>query len=365
MDLVTTPDGGVCVVGENAALKQNWLLKTDASGEKQWAKILPVTDWGFPVLIANAAGGFTILANRDGRSDFIITDQSGTVMKYIDLEIQSNRFTQLTDGRYVVVSNPGGGKIWLLDAEGGKIWERELQDARGVVATKDGHFVIMGYENETYFLTKWDTHGNELWRQSYPQLEARPFQYLFNKIVENAEGGISFIGFTDGTSAFIAKTDADGHLICARNQQLENHPVVLMSMAATSDKGFAIVGTKGSGFSEDLFLMKTDSLCQTDDLEIIHNVDGNVETIYAEKFSFRYGPNPCSNLVTFEIQPTEPLDGSMALVFADLLGRVVKMVRVENAILPVSMDGLAEGMYVFWFEKNGKIQGKGKVIVLR
>ncbi len=358
-DLTLTADGGICLVGYNATTNQYWLIKTNAVGVKIWAKRLEGFN-GVASMLENKDGGFTILGGA-----LVITNSEGeTITQGPGVSTMITRFIQLPSGQYVLA---GETHLVMLDTATNPLWDKPLPGARSVAATSDGNFVVMGYSDadSTIYLTKWDIDGNELWYKTYPQLDVRPYQLLWNKMVVNQNDEIAFIAFVDGVSAFIAKTDAEGNLLCARIQELNNLPVILENLVATSDNGFAVVGTRTGNEVEDLFVMKTDSICQTADLEIIHNVDGEVDTVYSKEFSFKYGPNPCSNLVTFEIQPTKPFDGKMMLVFYDAYGRIVNSEKVSIGNMPVFTDNLPSGMYFFRFMENGKTLGKGKLAVQR
>lgn len=355
-DLTLTSDGGICLIGNNSITKKKWLIKTDATGKKLWERQMGTED--VSNILENNDGGFTILGKK-----IEITDSEGNLILQSPSGIGSfiTRFVQLQSGHYVIA---GESKVVVLDEQAMPFLNVPLTGARSVAATSDGNFLVMGYsESDTaIYLTKLNLSGNELWRKSYPQLDVRPFQYLWNKMVVTQNDEIAFIAYVDGVSAFIAKTDSEGNLLCARTQELNNIAVTMENLVATSDNGFALVGTAQG---PDLFVMKTDSICQTADLEIIYNVDGEVDTVYSKEFSFKYGPNPCSNLVTFEIQPTKPFDGKMMLVFYDAYGRTVKSEKVSSGTLPVFTDTLPSGMYIFRFIENGKTLGKGKLAVQR
>ncbi|MBI1224897.1 MAG: T9SS type A sorting domain-containing protein [Bacteroidetes bacterium] len=364
-DLTLTSDGGICLVGFNRTKKQLWLIKTNTLGEKLWSKKLDDNDQ-IVNLLQNKDGGFTILTVVQNQG-LIITDANGQILT--KMMASGFRFIQLQSGEYLI---PDGAQLKLLNADGIPIWGKPLAGARSVAATTDGNFVTMGYDetNQVLYLTKWDINGNEIWYKTYPQLDVRPYQYLWNKMVVTSNDEIAFIAHTDGKSAFIAKTDADGNLLCSRTQELDNLSVILENLIATSDNGFALVGTRSSnssnGLDNDLFVMKTDSICQTADLEIYYVEKGGVDTVYSNTFSYKYGPNPCHPYVNFEIQPTKAFDGKMMLVIYDALGRVMQKEQVDNGNLTIMTNELPGGMYFLKFYDNGKAIGKvGKLAVQR
>lgn len=360
-DLTLTSDGGICLIGYNYTTSKGWLIKTTPFGKKVWSKSFDgIAD--VSALLENLEGGLSILSNK-----LTLTDAQGNIIKQIAGVPKSTRFIQLPSSQYVICPN-GGTNMMMLTADGVKIWEKPLAGARSVATTSDGNLVVMGYNDveSVIYLTKWDLNGNEIWYKTYPQLDVRPYQFLWNKMVRTKDDELAFIAYADGFNAFIAKTDANGNLICARTQELNNMPVVLNNLIATSDNGFALVGTRnGINDGEDLFIMKTDSICQTSELEVIYVEKGEVETVYSDVFSYKYGPNPCQGHVVFEIQPTKPFDGKMMLVFYDALGRVAKSETILNGNLTIFTDGLPGGMYFFKIFDNGKELGKGKIAVQR
>jgi PQQ-like domain len=359
-DLVLTPNGDICLVGHGDD-NRLWLIKTNAQGNKQWARQLG--DYSDVAnLLRNKDGGFTIMSKG-----LIITDSEGQVLSQTAAD--GYRFIQLPSSEYLIAD---GFQLKLLDANGNSIWTKPLDGARSVAAASDGNFVTMGYSETDQFiyLTKWDLNGNEIWYKSYPQLDVRPFQLLWNKMVITPNDEIAFIAFVDGVSAFIAKTDAEGNLLCSRTQALDNLNVILENLIATSDNGFALVGMRenvsSSGFlDEDLFVMKTDAICQTADLEIIYIEEGEVDTVYSSTFNFKYGPNPCQRNVNFEIQPTKAFDGKMMLVVYDAFGRIKKAEKILAGTIEITTDELSGGMYFFKIYENGKVLGKGKIAVQR
>ena len=43
-DLTLTSDGGICLIGSNSTTKKRWLIKTNALGEKLWARPMGTED---------------------------------------------------------------------------------------------------------------------------------------------------------------------------------------------------------------------------------------------------------------------------------------------------------------------------------
>jgi hypothetical protein len=162
-DVEQTTDGGYIIVGRTRSHEAGdtdaWLIKTDASGNKEWAKTF----------------------GEDGN------DYAKSVC-------------QTTDGGYVIAGTFSfslyEGDAWVIktDSHGNKEWERMLDDNEGdqgsdVQQALDGGYVVTGtdiHDRESAFLTKLSASGDTEWSRTI-----RPFggAYSSGRTVEHTRDG--------------------------------------------------------------------------------------------------------------------------------------------------------------------------------
>ena len=186
-----TGDGGYALVGtfsppQNAshAVGQILFLKTDASGNIQWSKV-----------IAGPQGDF------------------------------ANSIFQTSDGGFVVFGTswasetlPSSFKIIKMDAAGNEQWNRTYggagkfftaESASGIL-TRDGGFLLAGVSVEKdsewlAWLVKTDSEGNMVWNQNFGEVGSWALC-----VVSCQEGGYTFAGLHNGKDSWLVKTDANG-----------------------------------------------------------------------------------------------------------------------------------------------------------
>jgi hypothetical protein len=142
------------------------------------------------------------------------------------------------------------------------------------------------------------------------------------------------------------------------------------SMIPTKDKGMLISGLSYNFKPEnidDIFVMKTDSLCRFAAPVVVDVKSFDTDTIpfFSDTFEFKYFPNPSAGNVQFEIYPTEPLDSLMSLSINDLYGRNVFEKIITEKEFNLNLLNLPDGLYVFRIKKGKKILGKGKIVLSR
>jgi predicted secreted protein len=166
-----TKDGGFILLGYTssfgARLIDFWLIKTDARGKKQWDKTLGgrVDDYGSSVQ-QTKDGGYILLgwtASFSEAYDFLLikTDASGE--KQWERTFGGSGFNrgvsvqQTSDGGYILLGytssfGAGGADFWLIktDANGNKLWDKTFGGSKGdggrsVQQTSDGGYILLGY----------------------------------------------------------------------------------------------------------------------------------------------------------------------------------------------------------------------------
>ena len=288
-----TYDGGYIVAGYTASFGAGgfdiFLIKTDASGNVQWAKtyggtsddvafsVQQTSDGGY--IVAGAAASFGV-----GVDIFLIkTDANGNVQwaktyggTSTDL---AESVRQTSDGGYIVAGHTysfgaGGRDIFLIktDANGNIIWAKTYggtnwDDTYSVQQTSDGGYIVAG---ETYsfgvggpdfFLIKTDASGNVQWAKTYGGTN---YDDAYS-VQQTSDGGYILAGYTQSFGAgssdiFLIKTDANGNIIWAKTYGGTSYDVAF-SVQQTSDGGYIVAGLTGSFGASwyDIFLIKTDA----------------------------------------------------------------------------------------------------------
>lgn len=177
--LAGTSDGGFLIggysgflIGYNGISRDSfpnfgWILKTDASGNKQWqinspvdSKVLGVTSVSGASLIV----GYKI--NTQGNYDGWVqkVDNGGTILWDKNFggigEDQLYSISSTTDGGYIlagfsssadIATNRGDFDGWILklDASGNKVWTKTFggtnrDQFKSIISTSDGNFVVVG-----------------------------------------------------------------------------------------------------------------------------------------------------------------------------------------------------------------------------
>ena len=188
-----TSDGGYIIVGTTHSFGAGdldiFLIKTDANGDRIWAKTYGGTDRDEGYSVQQTSDGGYILAGLTesfgvgGGDIFLIkTDANGNVQwaktyggAYWDF---ASSVQQTSDGGYIIAGTTrsfgaGGYDILLIktDANGNIIWAKTYggasdEGASSVQQTSDGGYIVAGYTwsfsagSSDIFLIKTDASGN-------------------------------------------------------------------------------------------------------------------------------------------------------------------------------------------------------------
>lgn len=183
-----------------------------------------------------------------------------------------------TDGSneraYVVRTNSRGGVLWnnsfifYQDKETSEFWD--------AVNTSDGGFLLVGevWVNDTnpddFLIVKVNSSGDEVWSVNYggdvSQEQARG-------VVQSSDGGFIITGYTNGHGAgeeiwetiiYTVKVDSNGGLVWEKSFNPSEESSTSWSVTRTSDDGFIIVGDALYYYDEtsgyDAYVMKINSL---------------------------------------------------------------------------------------------------------
>jgi hypothetical protein len=208
----------------NYGLGDYWMVKLDASGNKQWDRSLGGTQFdGLTAIHQTSDGGYILggisfsdpsgikTSGNYGAGDFWIARLNASGTKQWDKSFGGTNLDTLTalkqtsDGGYILggtsFSAASGNKTsasigsdsgdyWIvkLDANGNKQWEKsfggnDLDELRSLQQTSDGGYIIGGFSTSTatgnktsvnlgsgtsdYWVLKLDASGNKQWERAY------------------------------------------------------------------------------------------------------------------------------------------------------------------------------------------------------
>jgi uncharacterized delta-60 repeat protein len=285
-------DGGYIVAGYTtfgAGGLDIFLVKTNASGNVQWAKTYGGTNWEEARSVQQTSDGGYIVAGWTlsfgaGSYDFFLikTNAFGNVQwaktyggtgDDVAYSVQ-----QTSDGGYIVAGWTGSFGAGLTDffliktdASGNLQWAKTYggmydDRAHSVQQTSDGGYIVAGWTGSfgasaDIFLIKTDANGNVQWAKTYGGAnEDRALS-----VRQTSDGGHIVAGWTNSFGAgshdfLFIKTDANGNVIWAKTYggtDLDR----AYSVRQTSDGGYIVAGLTNSfgAGNGDIFLIKTDA----------------------------------------------------------------------------------------------------------
>ncbi len=221
--LVSTSDGGYALAGYTWSFQPNgyWLVKTDGNGTLQWSKSYE-SNYGASELIQTFDGGFSLVGTNGPKVKVVKTDENGLAEWSINLGESS----------------------------------QETQDqARSIVETDDGGFVILGYAYTGFYkvvyswLCKVDSNGSQEWFQTFDG------NYVcFAKVYS---GGFVLAGSSNSGNCLV-RTDALGNIEWVKPLGNLNSSYV-KSLIETLN-GFVVAGSANgpSNGSRIVLIMRTD-----------------------------------------------------------------------------------------------------------
>jgi len=146
-----------------------------------------------------------------------------------------------------------------------------LEDARSIIQTKDGSFVIAGYTDsfgagfKDFYIVKLDATGTLQWTRT---VGGTGFEEAFS-VIETSDNGYGITGYTNSFGAgsndfYIVKLDISGKLQWSRTVGGTNNESA-ESIIQTTDGGFVIAGyTESFGFGGfDMYLVKLNASGKT------------------------------------------------------------------------------------------------------
>jgi len=238
-----TTDGGYIIAGNTysfgAGMNDVYLIKTNASGDTLWTKIL------------------------GGASD----DQAQLV-------------EQTTDGGYIIVGythsfGAGNDDVYLLktDGSGNVIWVRtyggtDVDRGYSVKQTIDGGYIVaattrsFGAGYEDIYLIKTNGSGDPLWTKTYGGTGA-DYGYSIDLTADSGyiiSGTYGYSG--SNTDAYLIKTNASGDTSWTKTYG-GVYGEVAFYVQQTSDGGYILTGQSSFSIASDVYLIKTNGVGDT------------------------------------------------------------------------------------------------------
>jgi hypothetical protein len=354
-----TSDGGYIVAGRTNSFgvgsSDALLIKTDAYGNVQWAKtyggisideftsVQQTSDGGY------IAAGYTDFCSSGLPDIFLIkTDANGNIQwakiycgPYGDV---ANSVQQTSDGGYILagitnsyafIGTRDSAFLIKTDANGNIQWAKTyhlLYRTWGysVQQTSDGGYIMSGYTHDSIayvFLIKTDANGNVIWAKTYGGI----FNIFdVSNVSQTSDGGYIVAGRIEATTAtmfdvFLIKTYANGNVQWAKTYGGTNSDLAY-SVQQTSDGGYIVAGgtsSFGAG-NYDIFLIKTDADGNIGSCGIVRNASPTVTTPSVTVNTPSPSVNPASLSVTTPsltvTSPTLTVYEVCALSFDDDVG---------------------------------------------
>jgi len=291
-----TSDGGYIVAGYtydvDVGYEDVFLIKTDASGNLQWAKTFGGSGW---------QGASSVQQTSDG--GYIVAGGTWS-------------FSAGNNDVFLLKTDASGNLQWAKTFGGGA-WE----EARSVQQTSDGGYIVAGYTysfgagSDNVFLLKTDASGNLQWAKTFG---GSGWQGA-SSVQQTSDGGYIVAGYTGSFGAgdydvFLLKTDASGNLQWAKTFR-GDHWDYAYSVQQTSDGGYIVAGgthSFGAGY-EDVFLLKTDANGNIGTCAIVGSVTPTVNTPTTTETN----PTPTETSPTINITTPSPTVTSPTLAVSE------------------------------------------------
>ncbi|MEN8207940.1 MAG: T9SS type A sorting domain-containing protein [Candidatus Fermentibacteria bacterium] len=390
-----TADGGYIITGDTSGsgLYDLYLIKTDSSGNELWSKTYggPIFEGGKSVQ-QTIDGGYIISGYTNssgaGMDDIwlIRTDASGNLLwdKVIGGSgyDMGNCVLTTTDGGILLLGSlfsPGNNKdVYLcrLDSSGTELWSRtyggtEADEGLCMLQKADGNIVIAGWTRSSgagyadAYLIETDSSGTELWSQTYGG-DGYDFAY---DIHQTFDGGYIIGGESspDGVPSdmYILRTDSSGTELWSQTYGGSMDDMG-RGILQTANGQYLLAGTT-SAFGQGLNDMWL--ICLESDITGIEEPDLLLEPVQTLLPAF---PNPFSASTTFSFH-LEDIRHVEVAVF-DLQGRQVKQLTCHvygpgaHTLLWNGTDssgrGASRGIYFLRMVAGG-IVSQQRIILIR
>ncbi len=311
--ILQSGEGNYIVVGNATNFNKPWIVKLDASGETLWTTAWTDTIANNTGLLSRGAllpdGRIVVISHEDYYAldpYMFIVSSDGDLLEERDLEslvplgwfsgTVINDIETTNDGGFILTGATGGGTgsrayLWKFDANADSIWsviydgpEMGMRSAQSVKQLSDGGYIMTGFtapNSTTTAAIRADSNGNFLWFQSYPDtiytqgtdvIEWKSGEFL---ITEKRFSGFGANFFQSN----LLRIDSVGNMLSRDMIMASDSSTTISQMRPTADGGFVIAGEINEYLSvgeQDLFVLKSDSLGNIDNLYIDYVWPGDV-----------------------------------------------------------------------------------------
>ena len=175
--IVRDDAGGYVIVGtqqgpDTGYLVVPYLLRIDTIGNLVWSKsfLSNSSDDLATCVVMDDHGGFIVAGTRDSRAVFVMkVDDAGVRIWERTYPVEGG-FPQMVatgEGGYVLAS---GSTLICIDDDGDQTWHKDLgphKEAGSIIETAGGDLVVAGRGEETAYIMKIDSAGNEIWDKEW------------------------------------------------------------------------------------------------------------------------------------------------------------------------------------------------------
>jgi hypothetical protein len=288
-DIKETSDGGYILAGtaELAGDQDFALVKIDSEGNEEWFKTFNGTlanlnsDHGYSVQ-QTSDGGYILVGQEIGSNywnrSLIKTDSSGNEewAKILD-DGNDSKFqgvVETSDGGYVMCGSTFNGSdsdahILKTNGSGDIEWSHIYGDTGNaerfysIQNTPDGGYIVGGYREENwpggdaqFYLVKTDQSGNQEWAKKYQSGDTSDQEVMYHLNTTN-DGGYITVGNTNKGYIYLLRVDTSGNEVWSKSFGDGSDDYNAQHVEQTSDSGFIIMGDRYSG-EYDMLLIKVD-----------------------------------------------------------------------------------------------------------
>jgi hypothetical protein len=377
--VLQTSDGGYIIAGSTksfgAGSDDVYLIKTDSAGTLQWTKTFGGAQSDLSSSVQQSVdGGFVISGGTmsfgaGGQDIYLVkTDVSGNLQWAKTyggaLNDGSISAVQADDGGYVITGaansfGAGSADFYLLktDSAGALLWTKTFggtQDeiAYSVQQTNDGGFIMTGYSRSfgmfpatDVYLVKTDSVGALQWSGIFGGANDDN-SYA---VKQATDGGFIITGVTDSFNhLYLVKADSNGSSAC--NVSIPN---TLVNSGGIQGTG----GLQGSGGVANTPLTQAGSggiettLCSALGINELFN-----------EYSLTVFPNPFSAQATFQ---TSSVLENATLTVDNCFGQTIKQMKnIWGQTVVFCRDDLSAGLYFIRITQNNKVIATKKILII-